>query len=98
MGDIDVLYISIKKKTIGLVETKNLDISKNYYEIQNEYKKMFDESNPKCFYNKHKKRVRWIEQHLTDVIDEFNLPKGKWKIKDMFVVEDYIISKKAFKV
>ena len=98
LGDIDVLYISIKKKTIGLVETKNLDISKNYYEIQNEYKKMFDESNPKCFYNKHKKRVRWIEQHLTDVIDEFNLPKGKWKIKDMFVVEDYIISKKAFKV
>ncbi len=98
LGDIDVLYISTKKKIIGVVETKNFNMSKNYYEIQNEYKKMFDQSNPKCFYNKHKKRVKWIEEHLSDVIEEYNLPKGKWKIKDMFIVEDYIISKKVFNV
>lgn len=59
---------------------------------------MFDQNNPKCFYNKHKRRVKWIEEHLSDVIEEFNLPKGNWKVKDMFVVDDYIISKKAFNV
>lgn len=98
LGDIDILYISIKKKTIGVIETKKFNISKNYYEIRNEYKEMFDQNNPKCFYNKHKRRVKWIEEHLSDVIEEFNLPKGNWKVKDMFVVDDYIISKKAFNV
>lgn len=98
LGDIDVLYISIKKKIIGVIETKNFNISKNYYEIQNEYKEMFDQNNSKCFYNKHKKRVNWVNEHINDFIEEFNLPKGKWKIRDMFVVEDYILSKKTYNV
>ena len=98
LGDIDILYISIKKKTIGIIETKHFNISKNYYEIHNEYKEMFDVENPKCFYVKHKKRVDWVKIHIDDIVKEFNLPKLKWRIKDMFVVEDYLISKKAFKV
>ena len=98
LGDIDVLYISIKKRIIGVIETKNFNMSKNYYEIQNEYKEMFDQNNSKCFYNKHKKRVDWVKEHINDFIEEFNLPKGKWKIRDMFVVDDYILSKKTYNV
>ena len=98
LGDIDILYICIKKKTIGIIETKNFNISRNYYEIFNEYKKMFDRENPKCFYNKHKKRVEWVKSHIDDIIKEFNLPDIKWKVKDLFVVENYIISNKVFDV
>lgn len=98
LGDIDVLYISIKKRIIGVIETKNFNMSKNYYEIQNEYKEMFDQNNSKCFYNKHKKRVDWVKEHINDFIEEFNLPKGKWKIRDMFIVDDYILSKKTYNV
>ena len=29
---------------------------------------------------------------------EFNLPDIKWKVKDLFVVENYIISNKVFDV
>ena len=98
LGDIDILYISIKKKVIGVIETKDLDTSKNYYEIKNEYTELFDKDNPKCFYNKHKKRVAWIQSHLNDVIEEYNLPSIKWKIKDMFIVNDFIVSKKVFNI
>lgn len=96
LGDIDILYVSEKKKTIGIVETKNFSISKNYYEISNEYKKMFDLKKKNCLYNKHKRRVEWVKEHLGDLIIEYNLPNTNWKIKDMFIVEDYIVSKEVY--
>lgn len=98
LGDIDVLYISKKHKIIGIIETKNFDMARNFYEISNEYKKMFDPDNSKSLYKKHKRRVNWVSNHIDDVIEEYKLPKYKWKVKDMFVVDDYIISKKAYNI
>ena len=41
LGDIDVLIIDEKKHRIVVAEVKNFDFSKNPYEIQAEYQKMF---------------------------------------------------------
>ena len=98
LGDIDVLYISKKHKIIGIIETKNFDMARNFYEISNEYKKMFDSNNSKSLYKKHKHRVNWIVNHIDDIIEEYKLPKYKWKIKDMFIVDDYVISKSAYDI
>ena len=42
--------------------------------------------------------VEWVKSHIDDIIKEFNLPDIKWKVKDLFVVENYIISNKVFDV
>ena len=73
-------------------------MARNFYEISNEYKKMFDSNNSKSLYKKHKHRVNWIVNHIDDIIEEYKLPKYKWKIKDMFIVDDYVISKSAYDI
>ena len=53
LGDIDVLIIDEKKHRIVVVEVKNFDFSKNPYEIQAEYQKMFVDGKKKSFATKH---------------------------------------------
>ena len=98
LGDIDVLCISPEKGIINLIETKDLSLSKNFYEIHNEYKKMFDFNDEKSFYNKHMKRVNWVAEHIEDIKAQYNLPNKRWKITYLFVVDDNLISKDVFKV
>ena len=79
-------------------ETKDFGLAKNFYEIHNEYIKMFDFDNPKSFYNKHLRRVDWIKKHINDLIVQYNLPNKKWKVEYLFIVDDYLISKEIFDV
>lgn len=53
LGDIDVLIIDEKKHRIVVAEVKNFDFSKNPYEIQAEYQKMFVDGKKKSFATKH---------------------------------------------
>lgn len=59
LGDIYVLYINLKRKKIVLVETKDFNSVKNYYEMYNEYQRMFlDVDDKKCFFNKAQSKSR----------------------------------------
>lgn len=98
LGDIDVLCISPEKGIIYLIETKDLSLSKNFYEMHNEYKKMFDLNDEKSFYNKHMKRVNWVQENIEDIKVQYNLSNKKWKVTYLFVVDDNLISKDVFKV
>lgn len=59
---------------------------------------MFDSKNPKSFYNKHLRRVNWIKEHINDLIIQYDLPNKKWEVDYLFIVDDYLISKKIFNV
>lgn len=98
LGDIDILFISKRRGIIMVCETKDFGLAKNFYEIHNEYIKMFDFDNPKSFYNKHLRRVDWIKKHINDLIVQYNLPNKKWKVEYLFIVDDYLISKEIFDV
>ena len=98
LGDIDILCIAENEGIINLIETKDFSLSRNFYEIYNEYLKMFDISNEKSFYNKHMKRVEWIKNNISDVISQYKLPNKNWKVTYLFVVDDYLISKDTFDV
>lgn len=98
LGDIDVLCISPEKGIINLIETKDLSMSRNFYEMHNEFNDMFNIHDEKSFYNKHMKRVKWVKENIKDVEIQYNLPNKKWKITYLFVVDDYLISKDVFKV
>ena len=41
LGDIDIIFISKRKKRIMICETKNFELSRNMYELHFEYKDMF---------------------------------------------------------
>lgn len=97
LGDIDVLCIIPKNKKIILIETKNFNSVKNYYELYNEYKNIFiDEEGYKSFLTKHKKRAKWIQEHIQDVIEEYNLPIGNYNVYYMFVTSEYCLANKVF--
>lgn len=94
LGDIDVLYILPKQKKIVLIEAKDFNSVKNYYELHNEYQNLFvDTDDKKCFLTKHKRRVKWVEEHINDVIIHYHLPNVKYKVYYMFVTSEYCPSK-----
>ena len=66
--------------------------------MHNEYKKMFDLNDEKSFYNKHMKRVKWVQENIEDIKVQYNLSNKKWKVTYLFVVDDNLISKDVFKV
>ena len=45
-----------------------------------------------CYISKHKRRVEWVKSHINDVIVQYNLPTGKWKVSDALIVNEPIIS------
>lgn len=98
LGDIDVLFISKKFKKIIVCEVKNFELSRNMYELYNEYHDMFDPDNEKSFYNKHMKRVEWCKNHISDIVKHYNLEQKKWKIDYCFIVNEPLISNKVMKV
>ena len=97
LGDIDILVINPKKNVIILIETKDFTSVKNYYELYQEYERLFvDKERKKCFLTKHKRRVDWIENHIDDVIEEYSLQKGTWRVKYMFVTNEHCTANDIF--
>lgn len=99
LGDIDVLIINKKKKKIIVSEVKDFSFSKTPFEMQQQYIKVFQDDGKKlCYMSKHKKRVSWIEKHIDDVIEHYNLGKGKWKVVNVLIVSEPITSKEFYNV
>lgn len=98
LGDIDILIIDDKKHTIIAAEVKDFHFSRNPYEIQQEYMKMFvDNENKLCFATKHRRRVEWIENHLSDIKAVYKLDDREWKVKGIFIVSEPLISSYIYK-
>lgn len=92
LGDIDVLLINPKKHKIVIVEVKEFSFSKTPYEIHREYLKLFcDTEQEICYITKHKHRVQWIKDHISDVITHYGLQDRKWSVSDALVVNQPIV-------
>lgn len=93
LGDIDVLIIDNEKQQIYVAEVKDFNFSRNPYEIQLEYQKMFvDSDKKKCYATKHTKRVDWVKNHLNDLKIHYHLPDVEWKVCGIFIVSEQLIS------
>ena len=97
LGDIDVLCIIPKYYSIIAFEVKDFSFAKNPYEMEQEYKRMFVDGDKICFTTKHKRRVDWLQKHMSDTIYEFDLKPGKWKVLEAYIVNEDIISNKYHK-
>lgn len=93
LGDVDVLAIIPSKKKIVVVEVKDFSLAKTPYQMHQQYLSVFcDDGSKLCYISKHKKRVNWVKEHIDDVIVNYNLEKGKWKVVEALVVDENIIS------
>lgn len=80
LGDIDILGIDEKKHRIYLIEVKNYQYSKNMAELGFELNEFLGTHKNKGFVRKEMNRVIWVKNHLDDVIKEYKLDDGKWKV------------------
>lgn len=93
LGDIDILGIDKSKKKIYLIETKNFFYSRDPSELDIEIKEMFiDTPKKRCFLTKEINRLTWVKNHIDDVINEYDLESGDWKIRYTFLTDKPLIS------
>ena len=93
LGDIDILGIDKNKKRIYLIETKNFSYSRDLSELDIEIKEMFINTQKKnCFLTKEINRVTWAQEHVSDIIKEYCLDAGDWKIRYTFLTNKPLIS------
>ena len=97
LGDIDILYIAPGRWEIVVAEVKDFSLVKNPYEMYQEYMRFFVDGKNPCYMTKHRRRVRWVEDHIEDVLIHFNLTSGKWKVKSVLFVSKSIVSNDYFK-
>lgn len=97
LGDIDILIIDEERKKIYAAEVKDFNFSRNPYEIQMEYEKLFvDSPKKKSYVTKHQRRVDWLKLHMEDVTTYYGLSYVKWEIVGIFIVSEPLISKNIY--
>lgn len=98
LGDIDILIIDKEANKIIAAEVKDFHFSRNPYEIQQEYLKMFvDKDKKKCFATKHTRRLEWLKEHIQDIKVQYGLDDREWDIKGIFIVSKPLISNAIYK-
>ncbi len=96
LGDIDVLIIDNEKQSIYVTEVKDFNFSRNPYEIQFEYQKMFVDTKKKCYATKHARRVVWVKEHMEDLKLHYKLADVTWNVCGLFIVSEPLISTQVY--
>ncbi len=98
LGDVDILIIDEQNSKIIVTEVKNFRFSRNPREINLEYEKMFlDKADHRCFATKHKRRVEWVKNHISDVRIQYGLADKSWSVSGLFIVNQSLISQHIYK-
>jgi len=92
LGDIDVFYIVPEKYKIVVGEVKDFSFAKNPYEMDQEYKRIFVDGDHPCYMTKHKRRAKWVKEHIDDVIAHFALQSGDWSVTEVMFTSEAIVS------
>ena len=99
LGDVDVVLIILKNKTIFILECKDLEIARNPHEIATELSELFnDKENRKSIVTKHAARILWIKENVNLLLTHYGIHvKGKWKIEGAIIVKSEMITPHFYK-
>ncbi|MFI3227121.1 MAG: hypothetical protein R3Y09_06860 [Clostridia bacterium] len=61
-------------------------------QLYQQNKDIFVDDKKVSFLTKHKRRVQWINDHISDVILDFELEQKKWKVRKQFIVNEMMVS------
>lgn len=97
-GDIDVLAFDVPRKRVFVIECKDLAFARTPREYSQELDGLFNPSVENCTLRKHLRRVRWLRDHLAQVLEFFEIEgRGKWKIEPVLVLDHHPISARLVK-
>lgn len=94
LGDIDVLVVDPKRRTLLVIECKDLAGARTFYEMGNELQEFFIEtSGRRSILSKHARRVEWVKDNLEAVLSEVGITaKRKWIVNSLIVVDHELLS------
>ena len=58
--------------------------------------KFCDKGDKLCYVSKHKRRVAWIKEHISDVISHYGLENGTWSVGEVMIVNEIIVSNEYY--
>ena len=87
LGDIDVLGVIPSERVLLCIECKALALARTPAEVQNQVEELIGKDGKPGAIQRHQKRVKWVEEHLDQVLlDCFGISrKGRWRVKPVLV-------------
>jgi hypothetical protein len=90
LGDIDVLCVNHKSRTVWVIETKDFEVARTPAEAGHEIEKLL--SGEKSTVTLHARRTEWVRSNLSSVINQFNLTGRGWTVQSAIVLNEDLIS------
>lgn len=78
-GDVDVIAWDAVSSTLLVIECKRLKAARTPREVANRLSEFKGESGDRL--NRHLERVKWISEHLEEVLTRLSLPKRAWNVR-----------------
>jgi len=93
-GDIDILVAVLPKRELRIVECKDLEPGRMPHEMHSELLKVFiGEHGKKSAVEKHLGRLKWVQEHLPDVLEYLKCNDGEaWAVEALFVTNAELLS------
>jgi len=94
LGDLDIIAIFPRSRTLAVIECKDLEIARNAIEMSWELETLFiGNERVESTIAKHIKRVSWVKSNLSLVLEEYGIESHrKWKIEPLLVVSSEMMT------
>jgi len=94
LGDIDVLAADASRKHIIVLECKDLSVARTPHELLDEVTHLlYGDRKHRSVVAKHEDRIRWVREHMSEVLKFFEIPaRTGWRVVSYIVVDEALIT------
>lgn len=92
IGDVDILVIDEKNKTLFSLECKSMSQSRNIKEMVDEVEKLFGSKSEMGWIDKHLRRHGWLENNRSQISAKYKIDISDFKIKSIFITNEDMLT------
>jgi hypothetical protein len=96
LGDIDVLVVDPSRRTISLIETKDLGLARTPLEMGQQLRDIFiGDADDRCDVDKHIERMAWVQGHRHEVLEFLRVKSSEpnaWRVDAMLVTDEPVMT------
>jgi hypothetical protein len=93
LGDLDVIVLDTRRHICRVIECKDLALARTPDELSHQLSKFVSEDGgdgPAA--TQHKLRIEWVRDHLSAILEHFNLGGGDWTVEGVLVVDEPLLT------
>lgn len=93
LGDLDVIVLDAGRHICRVIECKDLALARTPDELSHQISKFVSEDGgdgPAT--TQHKQRIQWVQDHLSPILEHFNLASDGWSVEGMLVVDEPLLT------